>query len=194
MICYRFSCNVCGVWCQNVRVCVGHGCRNVFFAFVFLYFFRVYLPLLFVRMYLFMIYSLKWWSTIFVLCVVCLTLMWLYYDVCRFSLLNMVSWGYFDIALYYEGYFTNDKYSSETKYMGETVTFFPAIDSDVFNIHDIHMMCRNIGITNIATLHFFIPELNLDDGLCILQFDKDYWDLFEWLSFALKRCIDIYVK
>ncbi len=78
--------------------------------------------------------------------------------------------------------------------MGGTVTFFPAIDSDVFNIHDIHMMCRNIGITNIAALHFVIPELNLDDGLCILQFDKDYWDLFEWLSFALKRCIDIYVK
>jgi hypothetical protein len=36
-----------------------------------------------------MINLLKWWSTIFVLYVVCLTLMWPYYNVCKFNLLNM---------------------------------------------------------------------------------------------------------
>ncbi len=114
--------------------------------------------------------------------------MWLYYDVCRFNLLNMGSWGYFDIALHHGGYFTNDKDFGETKYVGGTITFFPDIDSDVFNIHDIHIMCRNIGVTNITALHFVIPGLSLDDGLCILQSDKDCSDLFEWLSFASKRC------
>jgi hypothetical protein len=61
------------------------GCLFRICLFVF---FRVCLLLLFVRLYSFMINSLKWWPTIFVFCVVCLTLMWLYYDVCRFSLFN----------------------------------------------------------------------------------------------------------
>ena len=124
--------------------------------------------------------------------VVCLTLMWPYYNVCKFNLLNMES--YFDITLQYMRYFTNDKDAGETKYVGGTVTVFPTIDNDYFNIHDMHIMCRKIGVTNIVALHFLVPVLNLDDSLCILQCDKDCWDLFEWLSFALKRCIDMYAE
>ncbi len=78
--------------------------------------------------------------------------------------------------------------------MGGTVTFMSAIDNDYFNINDMHIMCRNIGGINIAVLHFLIHGLSLDDGLCILECDKDCWDLFEWLSFAPKRCIDIYAE
>ena len=84
--------------------------------------------------------------------------------------------------------------SGKTEYVGGTIDIMPEIDSDCFNIKDMHIMRENIGVINIAALHFQIPGLPLDDGLCSLASNSDYWNLFDSLSITPKKCIHVYAE
>nr|POF22839.1 hypothetical protein CFP56_33989 [Quercus suber] len=53
---------------------------------------------------------------------------------------------------------------------------------------------KNLGITNVAEFLYPIPHMELHNGLFPLKKDDEVRAICDWLEFAPKRLIHIYVK
>ena len=65
--------------------------------------------------------------------------------------------------------------SPERRYVDGTIDYVDFVDIDVFSVHELDTMVREIGYVEGKTLyyHFLIPEVELDFGLLPLGNDGD---------------------
>ncbi|KAL4581505.1 hypothetical protein LXL04_006027 [Taraxacum kok-saghyz] len=77
--------------------------------------------------------------------------------------------NFFSLKVHHGGMFTT---SRSRRYVDGTVDFFDYVDIDLFSVHELDAMVKELGYVERKGLnyHFLIPELDLDFGLLPLVY------------------------
>ncbi|XP_052625000.1 uncharacterized protein LOC111916210 [Lactuca sativa] len=86
--------------------------------------------------------------------------------------------NYFTLKIHYSGVFTK---APGRKYVDGVVAYVDYVDIDLFSVHELDDMVRELGYKTEQTLyyHFCIPEYPLDYGLMPLGNDQDVLKMLE---------------
>ncbi|CAI9303756.1 unnamed protein product [Lactuca saligna] len=97
----------------------------------------------------------------------------------------------FTLKIHHGGFFT--KFPGR-KYVEERLAFFDFVDTDLFSVHDLNDMIREIGYSADDTMyyHYRIPNLDLDFGLKALGNDQDVISMAQYIP--QNRVINVYVE
>ena len=92
---------------------------------------------------------------------------------------------------HYSGVFTK---SPGRKYVDGTVSYVDDVDTDLFSVHELDDMVRELGYKGEQTLyyHFCIPEFPLDYGLLPLGNDQDVLKLVSYVP--KHRLVKVYIE
>nr|KAJ0208863.1 hypothetical protein LSAT_V11C400226030 [Lactuca sativa] len=99
--------------------------------------------------------------------------------------------NYFTLKIHYSGVFTK---APGRKYVDGVVAYVDYVDTDLFSVHELNDMVRELGYKTEQTLyyHFCIPEYPLDYGLMPLGNDQD---VLKMVSYVPKhRLIRVYIE
>nr|KAJ0220763.1 hypothetical protein LSAT_V11C200050740 [Lactuca sativa] len=99
--------------------------------------------------------------------------------------------NYFTLKIHYSGVFTK---APGRKYVDGVVAYVDYVDTDLFSVHELDDMVRELGYKTEQTLyyHFCIPEYPLDYGLMPLGNDQD---VLKMVSYVPKhRLIRVYIE
>ena len=112
----------------------------------------------------------------------------------KFFLLFFISEGisnYFTLKIHHGGIFTK---SPGRRYVDGTIDYVDFVDIDVFSVHELDTMVREIGYVEGQTLyyHFLIPEVELDFGLLPLGNDGDVHVLSNYVE--KNNLLSIYIE
>nr|KAJ0212180.1 hypothetical protein LSAT_V11C400158540 [Lactuca sativa] len=99
--------------------------------------------------------------------------------------------NYFTLKIHYSGVFTK---SPGRKYVDGTVSYVDDVDTDLFSVHELDDMVRELGYKGEQTLyyHFCIPEFPLDYGLLPLGNDQDVLKLISYVP--KHRLVKVYIE
>nr|KAJ0210119.1 hypothetical protein LSAT_V11C400224430 [Lactuca sativa] len=80
--------------------------------------------------------------------------------------------NFFTLKIHHGGFFS--KFPGR-KYVEGRLAFYDFVDTDLFSVHDLNDMIREIGYSADDTMyyHYRIPNLDLDFGLKALGNDQD---------------------
>nr|KAJ0202104.1 hypothetical protein LSAT_V11C600331030 [Lactuca sativa] len=99
--------------------------------------------------------------------------------------------NYFTLRIHYSGVFTK---APGRKYVDGVVAYVDDVDTDLFSVHELDEMVRELGYKTEQTLyyHFCILEYPLDYGLMLLRNDQD---ILKMVSYVPKhRLIRVYIE
>nr|KAJ0196117.1 hypothetical protein LSAT_V11C700366090 [Lactuca sativa] len=99
--------------------------------------------------------------------------------------------NYFTLKIHYSGVFTK---APGRKYVDGVVAYADDVDTDLFSVHELDDMVRELGYKTELTLyyHLCIPEYPLDYGLMALGNDQD---VLKMVSYVPKqRLIRVYIE
>nr|KAJ0206345.1 hypothetical protein LSAT_V11C500238400 [Lactuca sativa] len=99
--------------------------------------------------------------------------------------------NYFTLKIHYNGVFTK---APGRKYIDAVVAYVDDVDTDLFSVHELDDMVRELGYKTEQTIyyHFCIPEYPLEYGLMPLGNDQD---VLKMVSYVPKhRLIMVYIE
>nr|KAJ0200898.1 hypothetical protein LSAT_V11C600303910 [Lactuca sativa] len=99
--------------------------------------------------------------------------------------------NYFTLKRHYSGVFTK---SPGRKYVDGTVSYIDDVDTDLFSVHELDDMDRELGYKGEQTLYYplCIPEFPLDYGLLPLGNDQDVLKLVSYVP--KHRLVKVYIE
>ncbi|CAI9281987.1 unnamed protein product [Lactuca saligna] len=99
--------------------------------------------------------------------------------------------NFFTLKIHHGGFFT--KFLGR-KYVEGRLAFFDFVDTDLFSVHDLNDMIREIGYSKDDTMyyHYRIPILDLDFILKALGTDQDVISMAQYVP--QNRMINVYVE
>ncbi|CAI9269081.1 unnamed protein product [Lactuca saligna] len=99
--------------------------------------------------------------------------------------------NFFTLKIHHGGFFT--KFPGR-KYIEGRLSFFDFVDTDLFSVHDLNDMIREIGYSKDDTMyyHYRIPNLDLDFRLKALGNDQDVISMAQYVP--QNGVINVYVE
>nr|KAJ0218607.1 hypothetical protein LSAT_V11C300154240 [Lactuca sativa] len=99
--------------------------------------------------------------------------------------------NFFTLKIHHGGFFT--KFPGR-KYIERRLAFFDFVDTDLFSVHDLNDMIREIGYSkdDIVYYHYRIPNLDLDFGLKALGNDQDVIPMAQYVP--QNSVINVYIE
>ncbi|KAL4585030.1 hypothetical protein LXL04_009643 [Taraxacum kok-saghyz] len=100
--------------------------------------------------------------------------------------------NFFSLQINHGGMFTK---SRSIRYVDGTVDYFDYVDIDLFSVHELDVMVKELGYVERQGLnyHFLIPELDLDFGLLPLLIDGDVHVLSTYVP-TTSGVISVYIE
>ncbi|KAL4584787.1 hypothetical protein LXL04_009397 [Taraxacum kok-saghyz] len=100
--------------------------------------------------------------------------------------------NFFSLQIYHGGMFTK---SRSRRYVDGTVDYFDYVDIDLFSVHELDAMVKELGYVERQGLnyHFLIPELDLDFRLLPLVIDGDVHALSTYVP-TTSGVISVYIE
>ncbi|KAL4573287.1 hypothetical protein LXL04_020087 [Taraxacum kok-saghyz] len=100
--------------------------------------------------------------------------------------------NFFSLQIHHGGMFTK---SRSRRYVDGTVDYFYYVDIDLFSVHELDAMVKELGYVERQGLnyHFLIPELDLDFGLLPLVIDGDVHALSTYVP-TTSVVISVYIE
>ena len=99
----------------------------------------------------------------------------------------------FDMSIHHGGVFITHS-DTHVEYARETKSRVSDVDPNTFAIFDMPKYAKDLGITNVVEFFYQIPYMELHNGLFPLKKDDDVRVVRDWLEFAPKRLIHVYVE
>ena len=99
----------------------------------------------------------------------------------------------FNMCIHHGGIFITHS-DIHVEYVRETESRVSNVDIDTLAVFDMPKDAKNLGIMNVTEFLYQIPQMELHNGLCLLNKDSDVRALRGWLEFVPEKLIHIYVK